>query len=60
MITDWPEAAARDKFADCVIIATPDRKHKVSTIATSPIRKDKDTFFCLVIAIGHREGVFGL
>ncbi|XP_025080794.1 uncharacterized protein LOC112556214 isoform X2 [Pomacea canaliculata] len=30
---DWPEAAARDKFADCVIIATPDRKHKDPAVA---------------------------
>ena len=27
---DWREAAEKDKFADCVIIATPDREHKVS------------------------------
>lgn len=27
--SDWREAAEREKFADCVIIATPDREHKV-------------------------------
>ncbi|WAQ99086.1 UGNO-like protein [Mya arenaria] len=30
VFTDWAEAAARDKFADSVIICTPDRLHKTT------------------------------
>ncbi|XP_070207390.1 putative oxidoreductase YteT isoform X2 [Littorina saxatilis] len=30
---DWREAAEREKFADCVIIATPDREHKGPAVA---------------------------
>ncbi|KAK7497914.1 hypothetical protein BaRGS_00010785 [Batillaria attramentaria] len=30
---DWRDAANKDKFADCVIIATPDREHKGPAIA---------------------------
>ncbi|XP_052796880.1 scyllo-inositol 2-dehydrogenase (NAD(+))-like isoform X5 [Mya arenaria] len=33
VFTDWAEAAARDKFADSVIICTPDRLHKDPAIA---------------------------
>lgn len=30
---DWRDAAAREKLADCVIIATPDREHKGPAVA---------------------------
>ncbi|XP_072442484.1 1,5-anhydro-D-fructose reductase isoform X4 [Chiloscyllium punctatum] len=33
IFSDWREAAKREKFADAVIIATPDRHHKDPTVA---------------------------
>ncbi|XP_048470839.1 proton-associated sugar transporter A-like [Rhincodon typus] len=33
VFSDWREAAKREKFADAVIIATPDRHHKDPTVA---------------------------
>ncbi|KAM4651902.1 putative oxidoreductase YteT [Discoglossus pictus] len=33
LFEDWKEAAAREKFADAVVIATPDRLHKDPAIA---------------------------
>ncbi|XP_066283752.1 putative oxidoreductase YteT isoform X2 [Branchiostoma lanceolatum] len=33
VFTDWQEAAEREKFADCVVIATPDQLHKAPAVA---------------------------
>ncbi|XP_078679376.1 putative oxidoreductase YteT isoform X1 [Branchiostoma floridae x Branchiostoma belcheri] len=33
VFTDWQKAAEREKFADCVVIATPDHLHKASAVA---------------------------
>ncbi|KAI8500247.1 hypothetical protein Bbelb_218130 [Branchiostoma belcheri] len=33
VFTDWQEAAGREKFADCVVIATPDQLHKGPAVA---------------------------
>ncbi|XP_019619622.1 PREDICTED: uncharacterized protein LOC109466351 [Branchiostoma belcheri] len=33
VFTDWQKAAEREKFADCVVIATPDQLHKGPALA---------------------------
>ncbi|XP_078677465.1 putative oxidoreductase YteT isoform X2 [Branchiostoma floridae x Branchiostoma belcheri] len=33
VFSDWQEAVEREKFADCVVIATPDQLHKAPAVA---------------------------